>query len=477
MIVGLSLSLVIPLSLGFILIHTLLPLKKRISTHFLLKISLAVGLGFGITSCIYFIALISMRTQIQGIILYEAVIFIFIVLMFIFVRHDKHHISSESDMTDQKALRDLKLKRILAFGFCPILVLALTNFLNSARRIPHGGWDAWAIWNMHARFIFRGGKYWTDAFSTLLPLKYHADYPLLLPLTVSRGWSFTGQETHTVPVLIALLFTSAIAGIIYSSLAVLRSRSQAILGVIVLLGATNFIVLGTIQYADIPIAFFFLASIVLLFYQENFPGNYRFTLFSGLMAGFAGWTKNEGLLFLFALFSVRIAATFFPKNRRTQIKQLIYFAMGSLPVLAIILYLKIYMAPSSEIIAGQDAGEIMAKLGESARYMQIAKGFLTGILFNFPHVLLLLFYLLYAGTGSDDKRKANVMPSLVVLVLMMMGYFAVYLVTPYNLDWHIESSLQRLLLQLWPSFIFVYFVIVRTPEEALIGSHIEMGSK
>ncbi len=31
---------------------------------------------------------------------------------------------------------------------------------------PHGEWDAWAIWNQHARFLFRGGG--SDAWRALL---------------------------------------------------------------------------------------------------------------------------------------------------------------------------------------------------------------------------------------------------------------------------------------------------------------------
>jgi len=43
----------------------------------------------------------------------------------------------------------------------------------------------------------------------------------------------------------------------------------------------------------------------------------------------------------------------------------------------------------------------------------------------------------------------------------------IYLVTPYELSWHLRYSSERLLFHLWPSFLFVYFMIVRTPEEVL----------
>ena len=45
-----------------------------------------------------------------------------------------------------------------------------------------------------------------------------------------------------------------------------------------------------------------------------------------------------------------------------------------------------------------------------------------------------------------------------------MGYYLVFLVTPYDLAWYLETTLGRLFLQLWPSFLFAYFLSVNTPE-------------
>jgi len=54
-----------------------------------------------------------------------------------------------------------------------------------------------------------------------------------------------------------------------------------------------------------------------------------------------------------------------------------------------------------------------------------------------------------------------------LLVLMLSGYFVVYLTTPYDLAWHVSSSINRLFLQLWPSAIFAAFLGARTPEQVL----------
>jgi hypothetical protein len=475
MIVKLFLSFVIPFSLGFTLVQVFLPLRKTIFSHLLLKFSLAAGLGVGIASCTYFLTLLSMGPRITEVIIYEAVLVV--ILMAIVVRYSKTPILPENEIHFDKTLNDLKLRRVLLTGYYSVLGLAAINLIYMATLLQHGTWDAWAIWNMHARFIFRGGEHWTDSFTILMSPNHHPDYPLLLPLTVARGWTYIGKETFAVPMVISLLFTFSLVGLIYSALTLLRSKSQGNLASLVLLSTPVFLFHGARQQADVPIAFFFLASLVFLFLQERYPKSYGLSFLSGAMAGLAGWTKNEGLLFLVSFFAARIITVLLSQSRKMHIRQLMYFALGSMPVLAIILYFKIYLAPPNEIVGGRTMSEIMVRLGDLSKYAEILKIFLIGITFIFPHVFLLLFYSLYSKIKVYEKDRISVITSLLVLVFMMMGFFAVYLISPYDVNWHLKWSLDRILLQLWPGILLTYFMIVRTPEEALMLSQIEINSK
>jgi hypothetical protein len=47
---------------------------------------------------------------------------------------------------------------------------------------------------------------------------------------------------------------------------------------------------------------------------------------------------------------------------------------------------------------------------------------------------------------------------------MLIGYFFVYVLTPLDLGYHLTTSLNRLFLQLWPSVIFLCFMIAGSPE-------------
>jgi hypothetical protein len=44
--------------------------------------------------------------------------------------------------------------------------------------------------------------------------------------------------------------------------------------------------------------------------------------------------------------------------------------------------------------------------------------------------------------------------TLLLLGLMLGSYFAIYVISPHDLHWHLSRSFDRLLLQLWPTLTF-----------------------
>ncbi len=91
--------------------------------------------------------------------------------------------------------------------------LAVTMFLGAIAYNPHGEEGAWSIWNLRARFLFRAGAFWRDAFSSDLGWS-HPDYPLLLPGLVALCWKLTGQESTDAPIAIAFLFALGTTGVV-----------------------------------------------------------------------------------------------------------------------------------------------------------------------------------------------------------------------------------------------------------------------
>ncbi|HEX5034191.1 MAG TPA: hypothetical protein VFW62_06910, partial [bacterium] len=67
-----------------------------------------------------------------------------------------------------------------------LLAIALALFWLETQRLPHGQYDAWIFWNMRARFLFRAGEEWRQAFSWRTT---HGTYPLLLPSIIVQAWN------------------------------------------------------------------------------------------------------------------------------------------------------------------------------------------------------------------------------------------------------------------------------------------------
>jgi hypothetical protein len=317
---------------------------------------------------------------------------------------------------------------------------------------------------LFARFIYRGGEQWRSAFTGILA-PHHPDYPLLLPATIARCWYYAGKETQFVPILIAMLFTFATVALLISTLTFLRDRTQGLIAGIVLLGSSNFIVLGAMQVADVPLGFFFLATIVLIAIQDKFPDNTRLSLLAGMMAGFSCWTKNEGLLFLIIILAIRTFIVICFNRSRLYIKQIANMIIGTGMILIVVIWYKIMLAPSNDIMSAQNINGVIDKIVSNTNYSIIIRSFFFGIFDTMPLVLLLIIYFFCLKMHIEKAANRIVLTSVLVVSLMLAGYFFIYLITPFDVTWHLQTSLSRLLLQLWPSLLFAFFMFVRSFEE------------
>jgi hypothetical protein len=360
--------------------------------------------------------------------------------------------------------------RILAGALCLAAVAALAIVLISMYRAPYGHWDAWAIYNLRARSIYRGGDDWRDAFSSLL-YRSHPDYPPLLPLAVVRAWMYTGGETTVAPRLIGGLFTAATVGLVPTVVALLRGRSQACIAGIVLLGNVFLIGHASSQYADLPEMFFCTAAVTLLVLQGELRSDEsggRLAL-AGLAAGLAAWSKNEGLMFLAVMLVAHFAVVFRSSGWREYSRELRLLACGFLPAMLLVAYFKLVLAPPGDLASLASKQPLVPKLLDPERYLliarEIAKLIVPHDLYGSGLAFALVLWACCAGLGA--VRSKGVAFGASTLFLLFMGYIAVYVVTPYSLAWHLSTSIDRVLLQLWPMFVLVLFLIVATPDEIL----------
>jgi hypothetical protein len=370
----------------------------------------------------------------------------------------------------------------------PALVIALLAAIYNAvlREIshPHGeGWDAFSIWNLHARFLFRGGEHWRDGFSALIPWS-HPDYPLLLPAAIAHFWSYLGRDAPIVPAIIGIVFVCSTLALLVSGLAYLRGRNAALLAGLTLSSTPFFIEQGTVQYADVPLSFFILASVVLLHLAHNrlpYVDQDRSgpLALAGLAGGFAAWTKNEGLLFLASL----VVAYVWPLNGGKVRQQagirwardsrlLTPFLTAAAGMVAAIAIFKHFVAPAGEFFSNSEI--IIHKALTPTRYWIILRWFakellLFGNWWIIPGTLAMLGFYLLTRRKSDSVETPAFRLSVLCLSLTLAGYFAIYLITPRDLYWHLRFSLSRLFLQFWPATLFLFFLCVARRKPANIS--------
>jgi hypothetical protein len=280
---------------------------------------------------------------------------------------------------------------------------------------------------------------------------FHPDYPLLLPMLVSNMWFSLGSMSSRAPILIAGIYTLSVPLLTFAAVRVFRDTSQAAMAGILMISAPHLFKFGSGQTADIPLAAYVFAAIVLLVIA-TWEKRWQFITLAGLMAGCGGWTKNEGLMFLMII-TISFAAISIRGSWRNGIKQMIPWVAGLIIPLMTILFFKSKYAPPSEMFTPLAWNYIF----DGSRYLLIFSQLGSQLLYwggwAFPALPAFLLYgLLLHKRVSGDEKKPLVLICIVTL-LSIAGFFGIYLITPYDLLWHLTYSADRLMFQIYPIFI------------------------
>jgi hypothetical protein len=484
-------------ALGYLAINSVWPHKNSTFSALMIKVSLAPGFGLGIFSVVFWL------TRLFGNVHVVAVDLSLLVLLGLTysVRRPRAAQEATHSLSSRAQSRDLAFAsqslnqsfpevftkaadtpdinapewptRVLMASFAIAAITALYQATVRVIAHPHGeGWDAFAIWNLHARFLFLGGAHWRDGFNSIIPWS-HPDYPLLLPAATAHLWTYLGHDDPLGPAIVGLIFMFSTLALLVSSLVSLRGRHAAMLGGLALSSTPFFIEQGTSQYADVPLSFFILASLVLLHVARIHSKSKKLApmMLSGMAAGFAAWTKNEGLLFLAALLVALVWAAISGARQQDSSGELArtrsllaYFLLGSTPLLLLIFWFKRDIAAPGDLFSSPST--MIQKILTPTRYWIILQWFAKELL-RFGNwwiipgtVAMFAFFLVLSFRRRKSESSPVLYLSTLTLILTLAGYFAIYLITPRDLYWHLRFSLNRLFLQLWPSAIFLFFLFV-----------------
>jgi 4-amino-4-deoxy-L-arabinose transferase-like glycosyltransferase len=323
------------------------------------------------------------------------------------------------------------------------------------------------MFNRAARFVYRDQANWLGSFSPRMDPIFHADYPLFLAMNIASSWDTLGSETPHVPMAQSALFAVASAGLMVTALGRTKSIGQAALGLIVFWGTPAVVNEGARELADLPLAYFFLATAVLIYlYVLNRQAG--LLVLAGLTAGLAAWVKNEGSVFLIAG-ALAVGAAFL---RERPWRKLVWYALGAAAPLAIVLYFKLVLAPPSDVLSN-GPGRSIAQALELSRHLEILR-FMGTELLSFGGwsvravpigaIAVLLVYLLLTRPQLVPQQRLMLVATVVLFGVQMLGTYAVYLITPYDLTWHLTYSIERIFLQVFPLLAFAILSAARSPE-------------
>jgi hypothetical protein len=441
-----------PILTGTLLVH-LLWADRKSPFDLIFQFSLGTALGLGLTSLLYYLYLNLFAGK--PYFLYLELALFFAVLAAAYVKHKKTVYVSTPVKLGFLQIALLTMAAIIS-------AISFAGIVNYSRQRAHGDWDAWMIYNRSARFIYRGGEAWRDAFSSDMDLVFHADYPPLLALNIASGWETLSAETTSVPMLQGFLFSLAALGLCFGALATLKSPGQGAVGLILLTGVSSFLGEGGRQTADVPLALYILSSIIFLifYYREKRP---ILMALAAVMAGLAAWTKNEGLLFVLVSSGILFIAGLWQRSLR----DFLFFLAGLILPLILVFHFKTQVAPPSEFANG-GISVLLQKMTDPARHKFIfdsfAKLFLTGNGWLGVGILpiLAVYFLLFRARTTENFHV--ILIGLAILACQYLGYYGSYLISPYDLKWHIGYSLGRLFLQAYPAIVFLVLTAVRTPE-------------
>ena len=129
---------------------------------------------------------------------------------------------------------------------------------------------------------------------------------------------------------------------------------------------------------------------------------------------------------------------------------------GVLPVLAIVLSFKFILSPPNDLFTGTH--DLVGRWMDSSRYAEISAYFYQGIVaFGAGRIspfIAAADYIICFGRRRSKSGNAAEFWMPLLLTLMLAGYFMIYVGSPHDLQWHLSTSFSRLLLHLWPTFLF-----------------------
>jgi hypothetical protein len=334
---------------------------------------------------------------------------------------------------------------------------------------PLEWWDARSIWFFHAKMIWSAQTINLNAgwHNSWIP---HADYPKLIPALAAQVSYVLGYWNEYAPKLSLFLILIPPVFWIFS----FYSRSFSFLFLILVLpfGLKTYLWIGSM---DGSVAFYTAVSMLLL-------GRYvvhrkQLDLLSGLSClALVSNLKNEGMLIgLIGFFAIAATKLISGKFKLSELKNV--FNSYRLWWLAVIISPCIIWSIIYKHTWGLTND---LKVGTADSFLRIISRFSDGG--SFPLIFkktifhdesavwlaLVTFIVSYTFLKVSKRYIVSWIPALITAVVYYCGIVTIYLLTPADLNWHLDTSIQRTMLTVTSCVIAGSYFILKELEDIFI---------
>jgi len=452
------LAFIISLATGWLIISILFSAKNRIPT--LMHACLGYGLGLAINGEATFISfLLFGHLNRYFVISANAALLAVLAGLWIWLNKKRREVRS---LPNEKS--GLNKKGFREFAFLALMLIPLCI---QAQHYPDGGWDAWSVWNLKAKFLFLAGENWQDIFSPIL-WRSSPHYPLLLPLINVWGWCFLSEPAGTIPLITAITFTAITAGLLFSMLKSCTKPAFAYLAIAAIMTNPLFLKLTSSQYSDIVFSYYLLATISCLIMAKK-TGLTAFSLMAGIFTGALSFTKPEGLVSAGIVIIIYLPYLLFrpQANKKVQTndvsipstpaKQATFAFISGLIITSIIpaIFYFVY-APENITFANEITSQPLLETLMRIRAIFYSY-FLELININrWGGLWLILLTTLLLNQKKASDARIIIIP---IYIMIYIGITSLYYLinTYFEINWWLKVTLDRILFAILPTIILWVF--------------------
>jgi hypothetical protein len=319
-------------------------------------------------------------------------------------------------------------------------------------------WDALAMWLMKAKSFFYSAGLWDNQLYTKPGFDYLIKaYPIVFSLLIAGFYKIINQvNDQIVQFYLVFFYLNVIFVALGYFITLLKNKWLSLMVCLITVLIPNFFIYAANGYADLPLAMTILAGLVsYLLYQNSKEEGYIYLLI--LSGGLAASFKNDGLPFLMItlvlgglILGKKLLVTSKLKMKVFLIlKYLLATIITVVPLIVWGLVLK-----KLQLVHYFDYGTInlqsvrrlsLIYFYYMAAITDVSKYGLTIV----PLLLLIVYELSYRCIKKDWQK---IIPGLIILG-QLVAYTLAYLKTPLPLELHLQTSAERVFLQIMPAFL------------------------